>query len=65
MCSSDLVRATENDSFLIDELLADKEIAENCSREDIEKVLEPAGYLGLSSKVALSVRDKVQAQLAK
>ena len=46
-------------------LLADKEIAENCSREDIEKVLEPAGYLGLSSKVALSVRDKVQAQLAK
>ncbi len=59
------VRATENDSFLIDELLADKEIAENCSREDIEKVLEPAGYLGLSSKVALSVRDKVQAQLAK
>ncbi len=58
------VRATENESFLIDELLADKEIADNCSREDMEKVLEPAGYLGLSSRVALSVRDKAHAQLA-
>jgi len=59
------VRATENDSHLIDELLADEEIAGNCTREQLEKVLEPAGYLGLSSSVALSVRDKVQAQLTR
>ncbi len=58
------VRATENNSHLIDELLADKEIADNCTREELENVLEPAGYLGLSSSVALSVRDKVHAQLA-
>ena len=57
------VRATENNSDLIDELMADQEIADHCSREAIEKVLQPAGYLGLSSQVALAVRDKIQAQL--
>lgn len=58
------VRACENDSFLIDELLADEEVAKNCTREELEKVLEPVGYTGLSSKVALSVRESVQAQIA-
>ncbi|OGR10838.1 MAG: hypothetical protein A2097_00160 [Desulfobacula sp. GWF2_41_7] len=57
------VRATENNSHLLDELLSDKEIADHCTREELEKALEPAGYLGLSSFLALSVRDKVQAQM--
>lgn len=59
------VRATENSTHLIDELLADQEIAGNCTRGDIEKVLEPSGYLGLSSSVALTVRGKALIQLAK
>lgn len=58
------VRATENGSHLLDELMADQEIAETCNREDLEKALEPAGYLGLSSDVALAVKEKAQTQLS-
>lgn len=57
------VRANENDSFLVDELLADEEIAAHVTREEIETVLEPEGYLGLSPEVARDVRTKVMAQV--
>ena len=59
------IRAVENGSRLLDELMADKDIAENCSRKDLELAIEPAGYLGLSADVALFVKKKVQAQLSK
>lgn len=58
------VRAVENNSFLIDELMADPLVAGKCQREDIEKALDPAGYLGLSTEIALSVNKKARAQLA-
>ena len=58
------VRAVEKGTFLVEELMADSEIASCCTASDIEKVLNPAGYLGLASAVAQSVKDRVEQQLA-
>jgi adenylosuccinate lyase len=58
------MRAFENETHLLDELLSDPEVAAKCGREDIEKVLEPAGYLGLSAEVAHAVKSRVDRQLA-
>lgn len=58
------IRALEKDAFLVDELMADSEVAAKCSRSDIEKVLDPAGYLGQSVTVARAVKARVNQQLA-
>jgi len=58
------LRAMEKDTFLVDELIADAEVAAHCSRTDIEQVLDPAGYLGQSAAVARSVARRVSGQLA-
>lgn len=57
------IRAIERDGLLVDELLADPEIAAQCTRADLEKVLDPAGYLGQSVAVARAVKKRVDAQL--
>jgi adenylosuccinate lyase len=58
------MRAFEKETYLIDELLSDPEVAAQCGRADIEKVLDPAGYLGLSAEVAHAVKARVDRQLA-
>ena len=58
------IRALEKDAFLVDELMADPEVAAKCSRADIEKVLDPTGYLGQSVTVARAVKARVDKQLA-
>jgi adenylosuccinate lyase len=58
------MRAFEKETYLIDELLFDPEVAAQCPREDIEKVLDPSGYLGLSAEVAQAVKARVDRQLA-
>jgi adenylosuccinate lyase len=58
------IRAFEKDTYLIDELMSDPEVAAGCSREDMEKALDAAGYLGKSAEVARSVRSRVDRQLA-
>lgn len=58
------VRAMDNDTLLVDELLADPEVAAQCSRADIEALLDPAGYLGKSEAVAHNVKARVDRQLA-
>jgi adenylosuccinate lyase len=58
------MRAFEKETYLIDELMTDPEVAAQCSRVDIEKVLDPAGYLGLSAEVAQLVKARVDRQLA-
>ncbi|MEW6264098.1 MAG: adenylosuccinate lyase family protein [Thermodesulfobacteriota bacterium] len=58
------VRAFEKDTHLVDELMADAEVAALCRREEIEKILDPAGYLGLAVQTALAVKTRVEAQLA-
>jgi adenylosuccinate lyase len=57
------LRAMEKDTFLLDELLADADVVAHCSRADLEKVLDPAGYLGESAAVAHAVAHRVTAQL--
>lgn len=56
--------AMEKDTHLIDELMADPEVAAKCRRGEIEKALDPAGYLGLSADVARAVKSRVDRQLA-
>jgi adenylosuccinate lyase len=58
------MRAFEKETYLIDELLFDPEVAAQCPREDIENVLDPSGYLGLSAEVAQAVKARVDRQLA-
>ncbi|MCX6901883.1 MAG: adenylosuccinate lyase, partial [Verrucomicrobia bacterium] len=58
------MRAFDKETYLIDELMSDPEVAAQCQREDIEKVLDPAGYLGLSAEVAHAVKLRVDQQLA-
>jgi adenylosuccinate lyase len=58
------VRAMEGDTMLVDELMADAEVAAVCSRADIETLLDPAGYLGESEAVARQVKVRVDKQLA-
>ena len=57
------VRAMENGSYLIDELLSDAEIAAGFTREALEKELDPAGYVGLSASIARGVLEKARAQI--
>lgn len=58
------IRALERDATLVDELMADAEVAAACSRADVERVLDPAGYLGESVAVANAVAERVGGQLA-
>lgn len=58
------VRAMDNDTLLVDELLADAEVAAACSRADIEALLDPASYLGQSETIARNVKARVDQQLA-
>lgn len=58
------VRAMENDTLLVDELMADAQVAAKCSRGEIEKLLEPTSYLGESEAVARRVKARVDRQLA-
>jgi len=57
------VRANKKGTNLIDELLDDSEIEDAFSRDEIEAVLDPARYLGLSADVARNVHKKVEARL--
>ncbi|WP_022665381.1 class-II fumarase/aspartase family protein [Desulfospira joergensenii] len=57
------VSAVENNTYLIDELLSDIEISGCFTREELEKELDPAGYVGLSSSIALGVLEKVKGQI--
>jgi adenylosuccinate lyase len=57
------MRAFEKDTYLIDELMSDPEVAAQYQRSEIEKVLDPAGYLGLSVEVARAVKTRVDRQL--
>lgn len=59
------VRASDNESHLVDELLEDPEIAEKCNREDLLSVMDAGKYIGQSSQVALSITEKVEKQLTK
>lgn len=58
------VRASKNGSALIDELMNDSEIADAFSCEEIESVLDPASYLGLSVDVARNVQHDVNMHLS-
>ena len=58
------MRAFEKETYLIDELMSDPEVEAQCQRADIEKVLNPAGYLGLSAEVAHAVKSRVDRQLS-
>jgi len=53
------VRAFDNDTALIDELMAEKAVVASCKREDIEAALDPKGYVGLAGEIA----DRVGAHL--
>lgn len=57
------VRACDNNSHLVDELLADSQVADKCSREDLLSVMDAGKYVGQSSQVALSITQKVEKQL--
>lgn len=59
------VRATEKQTHLVDELLADTEVAAKVSRPDVEKCLDPSAYIGLAPQVARSVKQRVSRQLEK
>ena len=58
------VRATENMTHLVDELLADEQVAEKIERSEIEAQLDPGAYLGSAAQVAISVKKRVEKQLA-
>jgi adenylosuccinate lyase len=58
------VRAMDNDTMLVDELMTDAEVAAVCSRADIEALLDPTRYLGQSEAVARQVKARVDKQLA-
>lgn len=58
------VRAVERGTGLVEELMADPDVASRCQAPEIEKVLDPAGYLGLASTVARTVKERVERQLA-
>ncbi len=54
------IRAMEKDTPLVDELMRRPEIAKQISREDLEKALDPAGYVGQAPMVARQVKDRVK-----
>ena len=58
------VRAMDNDTLLVDELMADADVAAKCARADVEALLDPAGYLGEAATVAHRVKARVDRQLA-
>jgi adenylosuccinate lyase len=58
------VRAVERGSYLVDELMADPEVAGKCRAAEIEQVLDPAGYLGQATAVARAVKERVDRQLS-
>jgi adenylosuccinate lyase len=58
------VRAFEKGTHLADELMSDPEVAVKFGRADIEKVLDPAAYLGQAVEVVRAVKLRVDQQLA-
>ena len=58
------VRAFEKGTHLADELMSDPEVAGQFKRADIEKVLDPAAYLGKAVEVVHGVKSRVDQQLA-
>ena len=58
------VRAVEKGTGLVEELMADADVASRCKADEIEKVLDPSGYLRLPSNVAGDVTERVDRQLA-
>jgi adenylosuccinate lyase len=58
------VRAFEKETHLVDELMCDPEVASKFGRADIEKVLDPAAYLGQAVEVVRAVKLRVDQQLA-
>lgn len=57
------VRANEKQTLLIDELMADEDVARETTREEIQEALDPSGYIGLAPQVARSVMARVEKQL--
>ncbi len=53
------INAMEKGSLLVDELMEHSEIAQKFSREQIEKMLDPAEYIGHASVVAKQVKVRV------
>ena len=58
------VRAFEKGTHLADELMTDQEVAAKFERADIERVLDPAAYLGQAVEVVRAVKLRVDQQLA-
>jgi len=58
------VQAFEKGTHLADELIRDPEVAATFKREDIEKVLDPAAYLGQAVEVTHAVKLRVDKQLS-
>lgn len=57
------VRASERQTLLIDELMADEDVARKYTRQEIQEALDPAAYIGLAPQVARSVKARVEKQL--
>ena len=58
------VRAYDNDTPLLDELMAERAVAGVCDRQKIAEALDPRGYLGLSGEVADRIGAEIDAILA-
>lgn len=58
------VRAYDNDTPLLDELMAESSVAGVCDRQKIAEALNPRGYLGLSGEVADRIGAEIDAILA-
>jgi 3-carboxy-cis,cis-muconate cycloisomerase len=56
-------RAARERIGLAEALAADPELAGRLSREDLERLLDPAAYLGLSAASADAVADRVEREL--
>lgn len=53
------IRSYDNDTLLLDELMAEPGVAEVCQRAAIEKALDPRQYLGLSGEIADRIGGKI------
>jgi adenylosuccinate lyase len=59
------MRAFENGTSLLDELLSDPEVKRLCDKDKISAAMDARSYLGQAMETVRRVKDKVEAQLAK
>lgn len=55
------VRAFDNDTALVDELMAEDGVAGKCDRARIEEALDPASYTGVAGEIADRVGARIDA----